>query len=101
MCTAYGSLLWLAIGTMYTFIVSIACLEVPIATIVPAAAMLLQESFCAAPVVTTGSHRHKESTGLFGLQPIIEPSSSLTCKTGITLNAIKVGQQTEASGSLP
>lgn len=41
----------------------------------------------------TGSHRHKESTGFFGLQPIIEPSSSLTCKTGITLNAIKGSMQ--------
>jgi hypothetical protein len=65
---------------------------------VPSITSLVLLPLALPPVITTGSHRHKESTGLFGLQPIIEPSSSLTCKTGITLNAIKVGLRFAGSG---
>jgi uncharacterized protein affecting Mg2+/Co2+ transport len=42
---------------------------------------------------TAGSSRRRESSGIFGLQPIIEPSSSLSCKTAITLSSIKVSHR--------
>lgn len=41
----------------------------------------------------TGCSRHRESQGLLGLQPIIEPSGSLSCKTAITLSSIKGSMQ--------
>lgn len=44
-----------------------------------------------ALVFPAGCSRHRESAGIFGLQPIIEPSGRLSCKTSITLSSIKVG----------
>lgn len=41
----------------------------------------------------SGCSRHRESDGIFGLQPIIEASASLSCKTAITLSSIKGSMQ--------
>lgn len=46
--------------------------------------------------LAAGSSRRRESSGIFGLQPIIEPSSSLSCKTAITLSSIKVSHAASA-----
>lgn len=37
-----------------------------------------------------GFSRHRESSGIFGVTPVIYPSKTLFCRTAITLSSIKV-----------